>query len=44
MKRADECGFQRVGEPAVGPDGVAEVLFPYDGAAGLADELTVGSR
>ena len=29
----EKCGFQRVGEPAVGPDGVAEVLFLYDGAA-----------
>ena len=29
----EKCGFQRVGEPTVGPDGVAEVLFLFDGAA-----------
>lgn len=29
----EKCGFQRAGEPAVGPDGVAEVLFQFDGAA-----------
>ena len=29
----EKCGFQRVGEPTVGPDGVAEVLFRFDGAA-----------
>jgi RimJ/RimL family protein N-acetyltransferase len=29
----EKCGFQRVGEPTVGPDGVAEVLFQFDGAA-----------
>ena len=29
----EKCGFQRVGEPAVGLDGVAEVLFQFDGAA-----------
>lgn len=29
----EKCGFQRVGEPAVGPDGVAEALFRFDGAA-----------
>lgn len=29
----EKCGFQRVGEPPVGPDGVAEVLFRFDGAA-----------
>ena len=28
----EKCGFQRVGEPTVGPDGVAEVLFLFDGA------------
>ena len=28
----EKCGFQRAGEPAVGPDGVAEVLFQFDGA------------
>jgi RimJ/RimL family protein N-acetyltransferase len=27
----EKSGFQRVGEPAVGPDGVAEVLFRFDG-------------
>lgn len=29
----EKCGFQRVGEPTEGPDGVAEVLFLFDGAA-----------
>ena len=29
----EKCGFQRVGDPTVGPDGVAEVLFQFDGAA-----------
>lgn len=29
----EKCGFQRVGEPGVGTDGVAEVLFLFDGAA-----------
>ena len=29
----EKCGFQRAGEPTVGPDGVAEVLFQFDGAA-----------
>ena len=28
----EKCGFQRVGEPTVEPDGVAEVLFQFDGA------------
>lgn len=28
----EKCGFQRCGEPTVGPDGVAEVLFVFDGA------------
>jgi len=28
----EKCGFQRDGEPAAGPDGVAEVLFRFDGA------------
>ena len=27
----EKCGFQRVGEPVVEPDGVAEVLFLFDG-------------
>ena len=26
----EKCGFQRAGEPIVGPDGVAEVLFQCD--------------
>ena len=29
----EKCGFQRVGEPTMGLDGVAEVLFLFDGAA-----------
>lgn len=29
----EKCGFRRVGEPEVGPDGVAEALFRLDGAA-----------
>ena len=29
----EKCGFQRVGEPPVESDGVAEVLFLFDGAA-----------
>ena len=29
----EKCGFQRVGEPTVEPDGVAEVLYLLDGAA-----------
>jgi len=29
----EKCGFHRVGEPTVGPDGVAEVLFLFDGSA-----------
>lgn len=29
----EKCGFQRAGEPMVGPNGVAEVLFRFDGAA-----------
>jgi RimJ/RimL family protein N-acetyltransferase len=29
----EKCGFHCVGEPTVGPDGVAEVLFQFDGAA-----------
>lgn len=29
----EKCGFQRVGEPAAGPDGVVELLFRFDGAA-----------
>jgi RimJ/RimL family protein N-acetyltransferase len=29
----EKCGFQRVGEPTVGSDGVAEVLFQFDGGA-----------
>src|SRR5687767_8988611 len=29
----EKCGFQRVGEPTVEPDGVAEVLFLFDGAS-----------
>ena len=29
----EKCGFHRVREPAVGPDGIAEVLFLFDGAA-----------
>ena len=28
----EKCGFKRVGEPVVGPDGVAEVLYQFDGA------------
>ena len=28
----EKCGFQRVGEPLVESDGVAEVLFQFDGA------------
>jgi RimJ/RimL family protein N-acetyltransferase len=28
----EKCGFHRVAEPTVGPDGVAEVLFRFDGA------------
>jgi RimJ/RimL family protein N-acetyltransferase len=28
----EKCGFQRVGEPTIEPDGVAEVLFLFDGA------------
>ena len=28
----EKCGFQRVGEPTVEADGVAEVLFLFDGA------------
>jgi RimJ/RimL family protein N-acetyltransferase len=31
----EKCGFQRVGEPAVGPDGVAEILFLFDGQTGV---------
>lgn len=27
----EKCGFERVGEPEVGPDGVAEVLFQLTG-------------
>jgi RimJ/RimL family protein N-acetyltransferase len=27
----EKCGFQRVGEPVVAPDGTAEVLFQFDG-------------
>ena len=27
----EKCGFQRAGELTVGPDGVAEVLFLFDG-------------
>ena len=29
----EKCGFQRAGAPTAGPDGVAEVLFQFDGAA-----------
>jgi len=29
----ERCEFQRVGEPTVGPDGVAEVLFTFDNAS-----------
>ena len=29
----EKCGFHRSGEPTVGPDGVEEVLFQFDGAA-----------
>jgi len=29
----ERCGFQRVGEPEVGPDGVGEAVFRFDGAA-----------
>jgi RimJ/RimL family protein N-acetyltransferase len=29
----EKCGFQRVGEPLVATDGIAEVLFQLDGAA-----------
>ncbi len=29
----EKCGFQRAGEPAAGPDGVAEVLFRFDGSS-----------
>ena len=29
----EKCGFQRAGEPTVGANGVAEVLFRFDGAA-----------
>ena len=29
----EKCGFQRAAEPPAGPDGVAEVLFLFDGAA-----------
>jgi RimJ/RimL family protein N-acetyltransferase len=29
----EKCGFQRVGEPIVGPDGVAEFLFRFDDKA-----------
>lgn len=29
----EKCGFQRAGEPTVGPHGEAEVLFQFDGAA-----------
>lgn len=29
----EKCGFQRVGEPAVGPDEVAEVLYVFGGSA-----------
>lgn len=29
----EKCGFRRAGEPTVGPDGVAEVLFQFDGAS-----------
>jgi RimJ/RimL family protein N-acetyltransferase len=28
----EKCGFQHAGEPTVGPDGVAEALFRFDGA------------
>ena len=28
----EKCGFQRADEPTVAPDGVAEVLFQFDGA------------
>lgn len=31
MRVLEKCGFQRVGEPAVESDGVAEVLFLLDG-------------
>jgi len=34
MRVLEKCGFQRVGEPEVGPDGVAEVLFLLDSANG----------
>jgi len=30
----EKCGFQRVGEPTVGPDGVEEALFLFDGVHG----------
>lgn len=29
----EKCGFERAGEPTVGPDGVAEALFQFDGVA-----------
>jgi RimJ/RimL family protein N-acetyltransferase len=29
----EKCGFRRAGEPTVGSDGVAELLFLFDGAA-----------
>ena len=32
MRVLEKCGFKRVGEPLVESDGVAEVLFRFDGA------------